>query len=112
MFPWNQIALLIAPPLLLATTYPVYQLLLRRYGKKWSYLGGFLFYWTLWCLFFPLALLGPQGLVGLFHGVSSPFGHPWWLGCTGYLDYPFENEQVKSCLDILARDEGMEEKIV
>ncbi len=29
MFPWNQIALLIAPLLLLATTYPVYQLLLR-----------------------------------------------------------------------------------
>ncbi len=80
MFPRNQIALLIAPLLLLATTYPVYQLLLRRCGKKWSYLGGFLFCWIAWCLFFPLALLGPQGLVGLFHGVSSPFGHPWWLG--------------------------------
>jgi hypothetical protein len=45
MLAWNQIALLIAPPLLLATTYAAYQLLLRRYGKKWSYLGGFLFYW-------------------------------------------------------------------
>ena len=80
MLAWNQVALLIAPPLLLATTHPVYQLLERRYGKKWSYLGGFLFYWTLWCLLFPLALLGPQRLLGLFRGVSSPFGHPWWLG--------------------------------
>jgi membrane protease YdiL (CAAX protease family) len=80
MLAWNQVTLLIAPTLLLATTSPVYQLLERRYGKKWSYLGGFLFYWTAWCLLFPLALLGPQRLLGLFHGVSSPFGHPWWLG--------------------------------
>lgn len=76
MLSWNQVA----PPLLLATTYQVYRLLERRYGKKWSYLGGFLFYWLVWCLLFPLALLGPQRLLGLFHGVSSPFGHPWWLG--------------------------------
>lgn len=34
MLSWNQIALLIAPWLLLATTYPVYQFLDRRFGKK------------------------------------------------------------------------------
>jgi len=32
------------------------------------------------------------------------------LTCAGYLDYPFENEQGKSCLDTLARDKWMEEK--
>lgn len=32
--------------------------------------------------------------------------------CAGYLECPFENEQGKSCLPPLARDEGMEEKIV
>ena len=80
MLSWSQIALLIAPWLLLATTYPVYQLLKRRFGKKRSYLGGFLFYWIAWCLLFPLALLGPQALVRLFHSVPSPFGQPWWLG--------------------------------
>ena len=31
-------------------------------------------------------------------------------GCAGYLDYPFENEQGKSCLDTLARDKWMGEK--
>jgi len=80
MLSWNQIALLIAPWLLVATTYLVYQLLERRFGKKRSYLGGFLFYWILWCMLFPLALLGPQTFVRLFRCVPSPFGHPWWLG--------------------------------
>lgn len=80
MLSWNQIALLIAPWLLLATTYPVYQFLDRRFGKKGGYLGGFLFYWIGWCILFPLALLGPRGLVSLFHSIPSPFGHPWWFG--------------------------------
>jgi len=80
MLSLNQMTLLIAPWLLLVTTYPVYQLLERRYGKKWSYLGGFLFYWIGWCLLFPLALLGPRALVRLFQSAPSPFGHPWWLG--------------------------------
>jgi hypothetical protein len=79
MLSWNQVALLIAPWLLLATTYLVYQLLTRRYGKKWSYLGGFLFYWIGWCLFIPLALLGPRSLARLFQSAPSPFGQPWWL---------------------------------
>src|SRR5215470_188132 len=80
MLSLNQMTLFIAPWLLLATTYLVYQLLERRYGKKWSYLGGFLFYWIGWCLLFPLALLGPRALVRLFQGAPSLFGHPWWLG--------------------------------
>ncbi len=57
MLSWNQITLLIAPWLLIATTYLVYQLLERRFGKKRGYLGGFLFYWIGWCMLFPLALL-------------------------------------------------------
>ena len=36
MFSWNQIALLMAPWLLLATTYVCYQLLIRRFGDKES----------------------------------------------------------------------------
>jgi CAAX protease family protein len=80
MFSWNQIILLIAPWLLLATTYLCYQLLMRRFGAKKAYLGGFLFYWVVWCLLFPLALLGPQAIIHLFRSVPSPFGQPWWLG--------------------------------
>lgn len=56
------------------------QLLARRFGKKRGNLGGFLFYWIVWCLFIPLALLGPQTLAHLFRSVGSPFGQPWWLG--------------------------------
>lgn len=80
MLSWNQVTLLIVPWLLLGTTYLVYQLLARRFGKKRGYLGGFLFYWIGWCLLFPLALLGPHALVQLFRSAGSPFGQPWWLG--------------------------------
>ncbi len=45
MFSWKQVILLIAPWLLLATTYLCYQLLMRRFGAKKAYLGGFQFYW-------------------------------------------------------------------
>lgn len=79
MLSWNQITLLIVPWLLLGTTYLVYKLLARRFGKKRGYLGGFLFYWIGWCLLFPLVLLGPHTLVHLFRSVGSPFGQPWCL---------------------------------
>jgi hypothetical protein len=77
---WNQVTLLIVPWLLLATTYLTYQLLERRFGKKISYLGGFMFYWIIWCMLFPLTILGPQTIVHLFRSIGSPFGQPWWLG--------------------------------
>jgi hypothetical protein len=32
--------------------------------------------------------------------------------CTGYIDYPFENKQGKSCLENIASDMEKEEKIV
>lgn len=70
MLSWNQITLLIVPWLLLGTTYLVYQLLARRFGKKRGYLGGFLSYWIGWCLLFPLVLLGPHALVHLFGNTS------------------------------------------
>jgi hypothetical protein len=71
MLSWNQIVLFMAPWLLLATTYLVYQLLERRYGKKKSYLGGFLFYWIVWCILFPLALT-------IAFGTSFGAPLPWW----------------------------------
>jgi membrane protease YdiL (CAAX protease family) len=77
---WNQVTLLIVPWLLLATTYLTNQLLDCRFGKKTSYLGGFLFYWIIWCMLFPLTLLGPQTIVHLFRSIGSPFGQPWCLG--------------------------------
>jgi len=33
-------------------------------------------------------------------------------GCTGYIEYPFENKLGKSCLENIASDVEKEEKIV
>lgn len=58
--------LLAAPPLLLASTRLAYRGLIARFGTRWVYLGGFLFYWFVWCLLLPLWVLGPRGLRDLF----------------------------------------------
>ncbi len=71
--------ILIAPWLLIGTTYLVYQFLARRYGVKGGYLGGFIFYWIVWGVLVPLAMLGPLTLHDLL-APGSPFGNPWWLG--------------------------------
>ena len=34
------------------------------------------------------------------------------MGCTGYIEYPFENELGKICLENIASDVEKEEKIV
>jgi hypothetical protein len=34
-----------------------------------------------------------------------------WRSCAGYFKYPFQNKQVKSCVENLARDVDKEEKI-
>jgi hypothetical protein len=75
----QQIVLLLTPPLLLATTYGVYRLLVPRLGRRGGYLAGFLFYWLGWCLILPLALLGPQGIRDLFRVDLPGLGQPWWL---------------------------------
>lgn len=67
------VVLLLLPPLLIATTYAVFQRSARRWGQGRGYLLGFLFYWIVWCLIVPLLLIGPQRLIGRdvcfdFHG--------------------------------------------
>ena len=34
-----------------------------------------------------------------------------WRSCAGYVGYPFQNKQGKSCVENLARDLDKEEKI-
>lgn len=70
----RQVALVIAPPVLLASTYLCYQRLVARLGRKAGYLGGFLFYWIVWCLLFPAWVLGPGGIGRLFRERQPPFG--------------------------------------
>jgi len=76
----GRIALLIAPPALLASMYPAYQGFVSLIGPKGGYLAGFLFYWVFWCLLFPLWALGPRGLREVFRDVRPRLGRPAWLG--------------------------------
>jgi uncharacterized protein len=76
----RQKVLLALPILVLATTYPAYQLFVGAWGDKIGYLAGFLFYWLFWCLLIPLWVLGRAGLNDLFRRVVQPFGSPAWLG--------------------------------
>ena len=73
-------ALILAPPLLLATTTAGFQLLTRRFGRRWGYFGGFLFYWLFWCLLFPRWVLGPGRIRWLFQAPPAPLGDPAWQG--------------------------------
>jgi membrane protease YdiL (CAAX protease family) len=79
MLTWQQLSLLLAPWLLLVTTYGCFRFLKRRLSITWAYFGGFLFYWLVWCFLLPLALPGPTALIDLFRPVA-PFGEPGWLG--------------------------------
>ncbi|MGE5577492.1 MAG: hypothetical protein ACM3TT_09925 [Syntrophothermus sp.] len=81
-FTVKQLSLLLAPPLLLASTYLAYNWLVDLLGQKTGYFGGFLFYWISWCLLFPLWVLGPQGFYNLFRDVRPRLGRPgqWHTG--------------------------------
>jgi membrane protease YdiL (CAAX protease family) len=75
----REIALLGAPPALLATTLLSYNVLVAAFGLKLGYFLGFHFYWIFWCLIFPLWVLGLQGLRRLFRDARPRFGRPAWL---------------------------------
>ena len=74
--PAKHVALVILPPLLLASTVPAYRWLGARLGPKKGYFTGFLFYWTGWCLLVPLWVLGPQRMRDLFRDVRPRVGRP------------------------------------
>lgn len=76
----RQVALLAAPPVLLATTYATYKGMAAWLGSNLGYLAGFLFYWIFWCLLLPLWAVGPDELRVMFKAPRPPFGQPAWLG--------------------------------
>lgn len=79
-FTFTQVILLVAPPVLVVTTYFMYKGLAARLGPKRGYFGGFLFYWIVWCLLLTLLTVGPQGLREMFKAPNPAFGRPVWLG--------------------------------
>ena len=74
--PVKRVALVLLPPLLLASTVPAYRWLGARLDPKRGYFAGFLFYWAGWCLLVPLWVLGPQGVRDLFRDVRPHVGRP------------------------------------
>lgn len=70
----RQIALLVAPPVLLGTTWMAFRILVARFGLKPGYFGGFAFYWIGWCLVFPWVVLGTAGVIRVFQQGASRFG--------------------------------------
>jgi len=79
-FTSSQIGLLLAPPVLLGTTYFAFKELAVRLGSARGYLAGFLFYWICWCFLLSLLTVGPGGLREMFKPPQPMFGKPNWLG--------------------------------
>jgi uncharacterized protein len=68
---------LAAPVLLIVSTTVAFQLGVAALGPRWGYLAGFAFFWTVWCLALPVALLGWRGVARLFR--PAPLPRPGWL---------------------------------
>lgn len=62
----GRILLILLPGLLVPSCWAVFHFGARFLGPAAGYLAGFAFYWLIWCLGVPLALLGRRGLIGLF----------------------------------------------
>src|SRR5215217_255883 len=61
-----RIVLLALPVLLTFSCLFVFQLAANKFGLKWGYLTGFLFYWVVWCMIVPILLIGPDAIFNFF----------------------------------------------
>jgi uncharacterized protein len=75
----RQVAALAAPPLLIASTYLVFQALVSWWGERWGYLGGFLFFWLFWCAGFSLVVLGVDGVKAVLRDARPRLPRPQFL---------------------------------
>jgi hypothetical protein len=72
----RQWALLLAPPLLFSSMWAAFRGFRALLGPKVGYFAGFVCYWLVWCLAFPLWILRGSGLPRLFHRLTHPLGKP------------------------------------
>jgi uncharacterized protein len=77
----RRVAALLAPPLLIGSTYVVFQVLVAWWGDRWGYLGGFLFFWLFWCAGFSFWALGVDGVKAVLRDAQPRLPHPQvlWL---------------------------------
>jgi membrane protease YdiL (CAAX protease family) len=57
---------IMAPLVLMAATYAVFQLLMPVAGERAAYFGGFAFYWLVGGIVLPILLIGRSGVASLF----------------------------------------------
>jgi hypothetical protein len=79
-FTIGQVALLVAPPLLVLTTYVVFRTTARHFGSASAHWIGFPFYWLAWCLLLPYLTVGSTGLKQMFAAPHPTVGKPAPLG--------------------------------
>jgi hypothetical protein len=60
------IAAVVGAPCVTLTMYPLYQALGAWLGPSAAWRTGFLFYWVIWCVGFPVVTLGPRRILALF----------------------------------------------
>jgi len=63
----RQIIAILAPIVLVATMYPIFQVVSKKYGKQSGWFLGIAIYWTLWAVVFPLGMLGKSTIINLAH---------------------------------------------
>jgi len=79
-FTSSQVVLMVAPPVLVVTTYLTFRYTATRLGPARGYLVGFLLYWIVWCFLLPLLAVGLDGFRRMFGPPEPMFGRPSWLG--------------------------------
>jgi membrane protease YdiL (CAAX protease family) len=75
----DKCVLVAIPIMLIPSTAFVFASLTKRLGKEKGYLLGFLVYWTIWCLFVPLLLIGTKDFSSLFAEAPPLLSRPNWL---------------------------------
>lgn len=58
----------------------MFNLMVSFLGLKAGYFAGMMFYWVLWCIVFPLYILGKNNFLSLFKEGVPRFGKPEYLG--------------------------------
>ena len=76
----KRLALLAAPVVVPLTTLLIYRATYNRDGADAPAPFGTVFYWIVWCLLFPLWVLGPRELLDVLRPVPEPWGRPRRLG--------------------------------
>lgn len=71
--------LLALPLVLIFSAALAFNIFTNWLGKEQGYLLGFLFYWTVWCVFIPVIYLGKDGFLSLFVDETPLLSRPNWL---------------------------------